>query len=223
MSVIPENEAAFFSGPPVSLISETGGGFFLFCGDLAAAALPLWMIAWRVLQGERVLFLDGDNRFDLYPIVDLAKRIGHDPKSFLASLFVSRAFTCHQMAVLITNELETGIERHRPRLILLAEPLATFYDEAVPLAEARALLARAVAYLTRVSREGLWVVILTAPPPSSHRRASLFSLISSAADRIFSVRGAQEEVLIQEESNPTGLRAARNPLRRTHSIRNGGR
>lgn len=215
MDTTYELDAALFSGPPVSLISGMPGGVILFCGDAALWTLASEMIGWRLAQSERVLFLDGDNCFNPYPITNLAKRIGHDPRRFLSSIFISRAATCHQMTSLITRQLGAGIARHRPRLVLLAEPLSTFCDEAVSFTERKTLLSRAVNTLVRQAKEGTWIVVLTSPPPPSHKSASLlFSMIRNAADRLFSVRTDAQWILIREETRaiekrppkPTGRR-----------------
>jgi hypothetical protein len=196
----PKIDTALFSGPPVSLISGIPGGIILFCGDAALWQLSSQMIGWRLAQSERVLFLDGNNCFNPYPITHLAKRIGFDPKLFLSSIFISRAATCHQMTTLITQQLGAGIARHRPRLVLLAEPLATFYDEAVSFTERKTLLSRAVGALVRQPREGAWIVILTSPPPPlSHKSASFLSIVRNAANRLFSVCTNENEILIREE------------------------
>lgn len=200
MDTTYEIDAPLFSGPPVSLISGMPGGIVLFCGDDALWPLSLQMIGWRLAQSEQVLFLDGDNCFNPYPITNLAKRIGHDPRRFLSSIFISRAATCHQMTSLITRQLGAGIARHRPRLVLLAEPLATFYDEAVSFTERKTLLSRAVDALVRQAKEGTWIVVLTSPPPHSHKSASLLSIVRNAADRLFSVRTDAQSILIREES-----------------------
>lgn len=200
MDTTYEIDAPLFSGPPVSLISGMPGGIALFCGDAALWPLSAQMIGWRLARSERVLFLDGDNRFNPYPIADLAKRIGRDRSLFLSSILISRAATCHQMATLITRQLGMGIARHRPRLVLLAEPLATFYDEAVSFTERKTLLSRAVSTLVRQAREGIWIVVLTSPPPPSHKSASLLSMVRNAADRLFSVRTNENEILIREEN-----------------------
>ncbi|HLG22907.1 MAG TPA: hypothetical protein VI382_08820 [Candidatus Manganitrophaceae bacterium] len=210
---------ALFKGPPLSLLSDAAGGLFLFHGDPALFALAPPLISRRLHRGERVLFLDGDNRFDPYPIVESAKRAGKDPESFLASIFVARAFTCHQMGTLILNQMAAGAARYRPRLILLASPLQTFYDEAVSYTEASRLLRRVGVQLRRTTREKIRIVILSpSPPKTAQKRASFLSFLKEQADRVFSV-GRSEETLLITEERPAGV--ARPPLRQAAETREG--
>ena len=186
-----ENETTpgdLFSGPPLSLLSEADRGMFLFEGDPSMMALTPLLAGWRLVRGERVLFLDGDNRFDPYPIVALARHLGKEPKAFLASILISRAFTCHQMAALILRELPKGILRHRPKLAIVGAPLATFYDEAVPLIETRNLLVRTAEGLERLAKEVLIAIFSPDPPVNVGKREGFPALLREKADRVFSVR-----------------------------------
>ncbi len=176
-----------FQGPPLSLISDAKGGIFLFYGDAALFGLAPLLAGWRLSQGERVLFLDGDNRFNPYPLVDLAKEIGHDPNTFLSSLFVSRAFTCHQMGSLVLNQLQSGITAHHPRLVILCAPLETFYDESVPLIEAKNLLLHIVTALSQLAPDRIFVILSPFPKKSAGRRTFFLSHLKTTAKRIFRV------------------------------------
>lgn len=50
------------------------------------------------------------------------------------------------------------------------------------------ILSSAVSALVRQAREGTWIVILSSPPPPSHKSASLFPIVRNAAGRLFSAR-----------------------------------
>ncbi|MFY9269758.1 MAG: hypothetical protein WAO55_08445 [Candidatus Manganitrophaceae bacterium] len=204
MNPISGIDSALLSGPPVSLISQMSGGIVLFCGDAGLSEISSQLVGWRLARQEQVLFLDGDNRFNPYPIAEWAKRIGADPGRFLSSIFISRAFTCHQMASLITRRLGAAIARHHPRLVLLAEPLATFYDEAIPFGERKTLLSRSIEALVRSAGEGVLIAVLTAPPRPVPKTASLFSILRNAADRLFAVHTDEREIFITEERDDFG-------------------
>ncbi len=200
-------EAAPFQGPPLSLISEEGGGISLFYGHPDLFALSSLMAAWRLAQGEAVLFLDGNNRFDPYPLVRLAKERGHNPEAFLSALFVSRAFTCHQMGSLVFQQLQSGLSTHQARLVILADPLATFYDENVPYIEAKNLLMHLLTALQQLAPGRIFVVLAPYPKTSSGRRVFFLSHLKSAAKRIFRVHREAETrrtFSISEEKPGTG-------------------
>ncbi len=176
-----------FQDPPLSLISDAKSGIFLFYGDPALFGLVPLLAGWRLSRGERVLFLDGDNRFNPYTLVELAKEIGHDPKAFLSFLFISRAFTCHQMGSLVLNQLQSGITAHHPRLVILCAPLETFYDESVPFIEAKNLLLHIVAALKRLAPDRIFVILSPFPQKSAGRRTFFLSHLKTTANRIFRV------------------------------------
>lgn len=183
--------AAPFQGPPFSLVSE--GGIFLFYGDQPALSrLSTLLSGWRLNQRESVLFLDGGNCFDPYPLIDLAKEMGRNPHDFLASLYVSRAFTCHQMGSLVFNQLRSGIRAHHPRLVILASPLITFYDESVPFIEAKTLLMHLMTALGQLASDQTFVVLSPYPKPSARRRAFLLSHLKTCANRIFQVKQVED-------------------------------
>lgn len=196
-----------FRNPPLSFISDAKGGIFLFYGNPALFGLAPLLAGWRLSCGERVLFLDGDNRFNPYSLVALAKDTGHDPKAFLVSLFISRAFTCHQMGSLVLNQLQSGITAHLPRLVILCAPLETFYDEAVPFIEAKNLLLHIVTALGRLSPERIFVILSPFPQKSAGRRTFFLSHIKTAAERIFRVDrpsdSPQTPIRITEEKPDT--------------------
>jgi len=190
-------------GLPRSLISEEKGGLFLLYGDPSLFSLSPLLSAWRLKLGERVLFLDGGNCFDPYSLVALAKRMGRNPQSFLSALFISRAFTCHQMGSLIFNQLKSGIEVHRPRLIILASPLETFYDESVPFIEAKNLLLHLIAALGQMAQDRIFVILSPFPRKMAGRRAFFLSHIKHRADKIFRV---DHQIVGPEDSLQTSIR-----------------
>jgi len=179
--------ATLFQTLPPSLLSDERGGLFLFYGDPALFALSPLLAAWRLQLGERVLFLDGGNCFSPDPLVRLAKQMGRPPQAFLSSLFVSRAFTCHQMGSLIFNQLKDGLASHHPRLVILANPLKTFYDESVPTIEAKTLLLHLLTALEALVRDRIFVILSPFPRKSAGRRTFFLSHLKERADRIFRV------------------------------------
>lgn len=199
--VYPVQSLSFpFSGPPLSLIHPEKPGMIFFYGASGLFRLIPLLAAWRLNLGEPVLFLDGGNQFNPYPLADLARQLGKDPNEFLERLWISRAFTCHQMAALI-RQLPGQVIRLRPKLILLSAPLETFYDEAIPFRESHNLLKQALSQLDLLSRQGLSIIVLSGVPPSNARsRERFFLMLKSRASRKFVIRQQEEALFLSEES-----------------------
>ena len=125
---------------------------FLFGEEALPRALSL--TAASLARGEPVLLLDGGNSFDAYPIARAARRHGLSPEALLRRLFVSRAFTCHQMSALIREKLGSEFRRLGARKAVILNLLHTFLDEDVPEEEACALLQGVVEGLQGIAQEG---------------------------------------------------------------------
>ncbi len=176
-----------FQGPPLSLISDPGGGIFLFYGEADLFALSTLMAGGVLHRGQSVLFLDGAHHFNPYPLVRLAGEMGQNAEDFLARLFVSRAFTCHQMGSLVLNQLREGLTQHQPGLVILADPLATFYDENVPELEARNLWMHLITALQQLAPGQTFVVLSPYPKHQTGRRVFFLPHLKSCAKRVFQV------------------------------------
>ncbi len=154
-----------------------------------AVPLALALTAQIALQ-RPVWVVDGGNRFDALWVAEYIASGGKPPEAILARIHVSRAFTCHQMAERILSlpdpgpdpGSEAGAGEATPLVVL--HLLDTFYDENVPLAEARRLLGALWPVLRRRSRSA--PVAITLHPPRSERvadRAHFYSEILRRADR----------------------------------------
>ncbi|MBN1440314.1 MAG: hypothetical protein JW929_12980 [Anaerolineales bacterium] len=125
-----------------------------------------------------VWVIDGGNRFDALWLAEYAARLGQPPEPVLDRIHISRAFTCHQMAERILS-----LPAEAAPLVIL-HLLDTFYDENVPITEARRLLNALWPVLRRRSREV--PVAVTLRPPRSERvadREGFYSGILRRADR----------------------------------------
>ncbi len=125
-----------------------------------------------------VWVIDGGNRFDALWLAEYIARGGQAPEPVLARINISRAFTCHQMA-----ERVLSLPPEAAPLVIL-HLLDTFYDENVPITEARRLLNALWPVLRRRSRNV--PVALTVHPPRSERvadRECFYAGILRRADR----------------------------------------
>jgi hypothetical protein len=110
----------------------------------------------RLARAGPVCVLDGGNSFDAYGLARELRRQGGGWQAALERTSVARAFTCYQMAALLS---QTAVGRE-PALVL--DLLDTFADESVPLAERRRLLRTGLVEVQRLGRQST-VVISAAP------------------------------------------------------------
>lgn len=157
-------------------------GRVLLGGGLALPAATL-LSGVLAASGGRVLFVDGANAFDPYVVAYYARRIGLHPKDVLdrEGFLLSRAFTCHQLTVLLEERVKEYLERD-PALLVVSGPLTTFMDEGVPWREVRALFRRLERALLGVERTPL----LIAQPslPGAKERQALFRELPSWVETV---------------------------------------
>jgi hypothetical protein len=124
-----------------------------------------------------VRLLDGGNSFDGYGLARELRRRTSEHLDAMQRVWVSRAFTCYQVWTLL---YETAAA---PVSTLVLDLPNTFYDESVPLAERRRLLAACLEQLERLSRSA--TVAVSAALPTPGEQEALLSLLEEAAGRVW--------------------------------------
>jgi hypothetical protein len=126
--------------------------------------------------------LDGGNHFPVYRLIQLLRLRLPDPMPVAGRVTIRRAFTCHQMTAL----LEATPAHHQPTVLL--DPLSSFYDENVPLYEARHLLETCLRHVNRLRQAaGVLAVII---PPDIPERLPLFDRFCSAGGSLLTLEPA---------------------------------
>jgi hypothetical protein len=184
------------------MFSSAEGGMFLFYGDPHLFDLSPLLALWKLSRKEPVLYIDGDNRFNPYPISDLAGKSGLNPDSLLSHLHVSRAFTLHHMEALIAT-LPAQAARLNSKFVILSSPLETFYDEAIPPVEAKNILRRSVLKLVSFARKGITIIVLSPlPPKPAQSRADFISLFQKQAGHSFFIKPPEDPESLEVQSRP---------------------
>lgn len=161
---------------------------------VAVAAPETWAhprviesLAAHTARGETVGVLIGHNRLDLHALTRLAHAHGLAPAPLLRRIYVSRAFTCHQMHRRIitlggqeNKETRNPVEQRWSALYVLGL-LDTFYDEDVQYAEAARLLRECLDRLHALAAGGL-PVFITLEAPREPGRERMVALALAAAD-----------------------------------------
>lgn len=136
-------------------------------GD-GACGLALRALAGPLLRGESAVAVDGANRFDPYEISRSARARGGDGGAALSRVRVSRAFTCHQMEVLLSRRLPGALSRFDVRLALVLGLPETFVDADVPYTEACRVFRNCLGALRRLARAGTRVVLVGKGEPPAN-------------------------------------------------------
>ena len=177
----------------------------LLYGHPLVFRLGLYAAAERVLDGEPVVYLDGASTFDPLVIETLARAHRRTPSAILTMIHVARAFSCQQMARLMSDCLGAALDRYQARIAIVSGLFDTFYDQAVPEQEALRLFGRVMEAIQRLTKQGYTLLCLCPPPPilTNNGRRCLDQL-RSQADRVIRVSEEQGLVKLAEEGETGG-------------------
>jgi hypothetical protein len=182
-------------------VARDQGQIILFSGHRRLLPLGHYLVAWRVMEQESVIFVDGANFFDLPLITKLAKQLQRDSRKLLERIHISRAFTVHQLEALIVERLGTAMDKYSSRLCFVSGLLDTLFDEEVPVWEAVRILKKVMERLKFLADRGHRVIILAPSPPTpSVKRVGLVPLIRKHADRIFTLSENRGLLILEEET-----------------------
>jgi len=153
--------------------------------------------------GSNVIFLDGGNTFRLYQVARLARLHQLDPKQTLERIYISRAFTAYQMAVLILEKLNVTIKRYDAKLAIISDIAGFFLDKDVPEDEARRIYSQVTAYIRNFAKENQATIVAIYPPHQETRRNNfLHALTCGRANTVISLRQAKYDHEISLEKHP---------------------
>ena len=137
-----------------------------------------------VMEGDEVVFVDGGNSVDPHGIAAIARRVGLARLEVLPKVHVARAFTCHQMATILLEQLDEKVREVGAGLVVLSCLPELYLDEDVPLSEAHQLFLRSARAIRRAAEESGAVVVATnAGLAKLYRRKSIRRVLYETADR----------------------------------------
>jgi hypothetical protein len=148
----------------------------VFCSPNVAGEPVIELIAGLALSGPLTI-LDGGNCFPAYRLLRTVRTRTTNLPAVMQRVFVSRAFTCHQMLAL----LERTPSLPQPHILL--NLLSTFYDEQIPEHETRRLLESCLRQVDRLAQNA--PVLVTVAPPLTLERAFLVERLCTRAGQLF--------------------------------------
>ena len=138
------------------------------------------------------IFVDGGNTFQLYRTSRIARVNGLSPRKVLSRIFISRAFTAHQMTAIVLEKLEETVKRFDAKLVILSDFTGLYLDKDIQPEEAKSVFGHVVTYLSRFAEEAKVIVLATCLPHYYSRRNAFFHAVACSRSNVtVSVRKKQ--------------------------------
>ena len=117
-------------------------------------------------------------------------------------LYLSRAFTCHQLETLLVERLPGAIARYRPGLVVISGWSHLFHDENVPAHEAFRLLQSTARRIRSLTEAGQPILATHPEEPVTPRLKPLREILTRAADGVARFREEEGLILVVREKPP---------------------
>jgi hypothetical protein len=183
-------------------VTATRAGLSLLTGPPFILDLGTTLAGRVVLGGRTVLYVDGANAFDPYILSALAREVGQPPKAVMQRLYLTRAFTCHQLETLLVERLPSAIARYRPGLVVISGWSHLFHDENVPAREAFRLLQNTARRIRSLAEAGQPILATHPEEPVTPRLQPLREILTRAADGVARLREEEGLILVDREKPP---------------------
>jgi hypothetical protein len=131
-----------------------------------------------------VVFVDGGNTYRLYRVSRLARLHHLRPRDVLQRIFISRAFTAHQMTSIIFDKLEEATTRYDARLVIISDFQELYLDKDIPPEESREVFSQVAAYLSKFAEEKNVILLMTCPPHYHSRRSAFLHAVACARSSV---------------------------------------
>jgi hypothetical protein len=174
------------------------GDFVLLYGssDILPLSLLLCVRAQLPNQlgglGTNVIFVDGGNTFRLYQVSRIAHIHQLDPRQVLKRVYISRAFTAHQLTSIVFERLKDTIDKFNSKLVVISDIAGLYQDKDVQAEEAKRVFSQLTSFLSTFAEENQLIVIATYPPHHRSRLNSfLHTLACGRANVVISIRSSK--------------------------------
>jgi hypothetical protein len=110
----------------------------------------------------RIVFIDAGNLFDAYTVSQHAINLGLDIDEVNGRIFLSRAFTHHQVYNLITDQLSSALEEYNAGFAIVSDITALFCDPDVrDKKESLDLFRESIRFLARTAEKRDMIILVT--------------------------------------------------------------
>lgn len=131
-----------------------------------------------------VVFVDGGNTFRLYKVSRLARHHDLRPRDVLQRIFISRAFTMHQMTSIILDGLEEATRKYDAKLAIISDFEGLYLDKDIPPEESREVFSQVASYISEFAKRKNMIVLATCPPHYHSRRSAFLHAVACARSNV---------------------------------------
>jgi len=168
----------------------TLGNFAVLYGSPSVLSLSLLLAVKAQLPYQlgglesSAVFVDGGNTFRLYEVSRMAQLHHLQPRQVLQRIFISRAFTAHQMTSIILEKLEETITRYHAKLAIISDFAGLYLDKDIPAEESKEVFSQVSTYLSKLAQENRVIILAACPPHYCSRRSAFFHAVACARSNV---------------------------------------
>lgn len=144
--------------------SASPGKIGLLYGEKSVYPLSTLIAAEILKRSRSIVFIDGANRVDPYFLAKLARDQEIDPYDFLDRVYVTRAYTCYQLDISITDGLLDFLHMVDGRIVIVYGLTDLFDDDQVPVSDITDILRRIRQTLVHLKANGISVLLVSSYP-----------------------------------------------------------
>lgn len=176
-------------------------------------------VAWVLMQGEAVHWIDGACRIDPSRLIPLLESFNTDVEACLARLYLSRGFTLHQLDGQLSR-LSDELNITRSPMLVVDGLLTMHQDDAIRRLESRSLLRRHLNLLERIvkTHNTAVMVITEANSTCPHQEGSIRSISRRAQNHLRGTwRGGRRSRTLHLYHPQTGIQGRWLPTRHSQT------
>lgn len=159
------------------------GKIGLLYGERKVYSLAMLIASEILVRGGSLVMIDGANRVDPYLLARLARRKNVPPHKFLNNTYVTRAYTCYQLDISITDGLFHFLNTVDARIVMIYGLINLFDDDQVPAADISDILRRVRQTLVYLKANGISTLLVSSYPRFQLKeREKLFVQMEAMSD-----------------------------------------
>lgn len=164
-----------FTAPP--------GKIGLLYGERKVYSLAMMIASEILTHAHALVVIDGANRLDPYLLARLARYKNLSPYDFLDRTYITRAYTCYQLDISITDGLFEFLQTVQSHIVIVYGLIDLFDDDQVPITDVVDILRRIKQTLVSLKANGVSTLLVSSLPHFQLKeREKLFLQMSAMSD-----------------------------------------